>query len=178
MPSLPRSPTNRFHFRVCRPEVYRTRLLVYRAIKAITASLGGRANNTRSGNRGEALVTLQVLLPVFDEILCSEYDPSHSAIPFSQQKHLPVCDFCGADIFQSWFECCSCLDIAAAGPYQMCAGCYVEGRKCCCGSLRPVQRIPFDNLIADRNKAASYIGNGVAIPLLDYRYASLPAAMT
>lgn len=110
----------------------------------------------------EAKSSLRILIPLLDDIINSEYDPGHLALPMCTQSSLPGCDFCGADIFQSFFECSACLDLDAdpPRPYQMCAGCYVEGRKCACGGLGPTQRMPFDTLIAARNKGARLISDG------------------
>lgn len=68
-----------------------------------------------------------------------------------------TCDFCGADIFQSFFECGTCNTEdgnEAAGGILICTGCYVEGRTCLCGVMDPVQLRPFQSLLADRNHAA------------------------
>ncbi|KAI0831274.1 hypothetical protein BC628DRAFT_746277 [Trametes gibbosa] len=71
-----------------------------------------------------------------------------------------ACDFCGADIFQSFFECktCqTCTDGSALSPGDgllICPACYVEGRLCECGEMEPVQCRSFDTLLSDRNEAA------------------------
>ncbi|KAI0665328.1 hypothetical protein C8Q78DRAFT_986852, partial [Trametes maxima] len=71
-----------------------------------------------------------------------------------------ACDFCGADIFQSFFECKHCHhseddpEIHVGDGLLVCPACYVEGRTCDCGNLRPAQCRPFDILLKDRNEAA------------------------
>lgn len=152
--------------------MYRTRLLVYRSVKKIAASL---ANKDRNGDEAvssldedEAMESLRALVPLLDGILISEYDPGYKTFPKSKQAHLPLCDFCGADIFQSFFECPSCLSVGVTppGPYQMCAGCYVEGRRCACGGLEPRQRRSFKTLIRHRNQAAALIPEDVEVVTL------------
>lgn len=103
----------------------------------------------------KALDTLQDLVPLLDEILTSEYDPAHASIQRSTSSQLPACDFCAADIFQSFFECPFCAN--NDGAYQLCACCYAEGRSCICKGLQPRQRFPFTTLMEDRNKAAALV---------------------
>jgi hypothetical protein len=73
-----------------------------------------------------------------------------------------TCDFCGGDIFQSFFECYHCVERKTLGKsevdergesFMICAGCYVEGRSCKCGKMDAVQCQPFDNLEQLRCKA-------------------------
>ena len=86
---------------------------------------------------------------VMTEAMCAAGEPSNLA-----------CDFCGADIFQSFFECTYCaddddgVDLTPGDGLLLCPGCYVEGRNCSCGGMQPLQVRPFDVLIADRNRAA------------------------
>ncbi|KAL0946647.1 hypothetical protein HGRIS_012841 [Hohenbuehelia grisea] len=66
------------------------------------------------------------------------------------------CDFCGADIFQSYFECsiCSCDLGKEAGPgVFICPGCYVEGRSCRCEVMTPGLCFGFDELHQDLARA-------------------------
>ncbi|KAI9064403.1 hypothetical protein FKP32DRAFT_1611459 [Trametes sanguinea] len=76
-----------------------------------------------------------------------------------------ACDFCGADIFQSFFECNRCREPEPGVEAQIgdglliCPGCYVEGRSCLCDMLEPVQCRPFDTLVLDRNSAAKAISS-------------------
>jgi len=127
------------------------------------------------------------LLRLFDDILLEEYSPDNSMIPCSSsaQSHAAspspsnvssvtltqsgkgvddhiTCDFCGADIFQSFFECSHCVEQnplegsetdERGESYVVCAGCYVEGRSCSCGRMNAVQRQPFDNLLCLRRNA-------------------------
>lgn len=71
-----------------------------------------------------------------------------------------ACDFCGGDLFQSFFECQTCLpketDLTAGhgDGLLICAACYVEGRSCLCGDMYPVQIRPFETLLRERNRAA------------------------
>jgi len=72
-----------------------------------------------------------------------------------------TCDFCGGDVFQSFFECRCCVEQnmlddremdEQSESYVVCAGCYVEGRSCSCGKMIAMQRQPFDNLLQLRHK--------------------------
>lgn len=95
--------------------------------------------------------------------------PSTRAPPPSSHVHL-CCDFCGADIFQSYFECKRCggaepvspshrgdavpATTSAAEGLIICPGCYVEGRSCACKSMDPAQRRPFEELFEERNQVS------------------------
>lgn len=85
-----------------------------------------------------------------------------------------ACDFCGADIFQSFFECSnSCrseevlddliTDEASAGDgLLICPSCYIEGRTCACQEMRPLQCRPFVHLLEERNQAAHFLTTRVS----------------
>lgn len=73
-----------------------------------------------------------------------------------------ACDFCGADIFQSFFECRACAGLTGQSTQPgdgtlICPACYVEGRSCECDSMEPVQCRPLDVLIAARNRATEVL---------------------
>lgn len=106
----------------------------------------------------EAIDTLRELIPLLDEIFTAEYDPDHASIQRYTGSQIPVCDFCAADIFQSFFECRYCAN--TDGAYQLCACCYVEGRNCICRGLQPVQRFSLDTLLDQRNQAAALVSWG------------------
>ena len=74
--------------------------------------------------------------------------------------HNFACDFCGADIFQSFFECSGC-SLDEDGPQRLgdglliCPSCYAEGRTCACKqAMYAVQCRPFTDLLGNRNEAA------------------------
>ncbi|KAG9010329.1 hypothetical protein FRB90_007814 [Tulasnella sp. 427] len=145
--------------RVCRPEVYRTKLLLYRSLEEFT----GYVNKNQDLTDSQSAVTtatdaVRRLLPYLDQLLVSEWDPDHSSFARYSGAHIPVCNFCGADIFQSFFECQKCTDQSDdddLGAYQICATCYVEGRSCKCIIMEPMQRWDFADLLTVRNRAAA-----------------------
>ncbi|GJE95153.1 hypothetical protein PsYK624_113340 [Phanerochaete sordida] len=91
----------------------------------------------------------------------------------NEAEHLAnfCCDFCGSDIFQSYFECSSCRPFNAEDEDDMrsdeetrlgdgvliCPPCYVEGRTCSCTEMKPGQCRPFTDLLRDRNDAAALL---------------------
>ena len=109
------------------------------------------------------------LLAMFDDILISAFSPRHasfehlvtefvSSIYKTDTNMHHICDFCGADIFQSFFECRSCVQdldppVSLGDGIHVCPGCYAEGRTCRCGSMEPVQCCPFNAIVDDRNRA-------------------------
>lgn len=118
------------------------------------------------------LGTLRQLLVLFDSILIDDYSrdaqkmlklpalvsPS-SANPGGDDGGIDqlTCDFCGSDIFQSFFECRSCVDGGRSEPgagFVLCPGCYVEGRTCRCEAMTPMQRRSFDELLKTRARAS------------------------
>lgn len=157
--------------RVCRPEVYRTKLLLYRSIINFTRYV----NNNHDDPKVEKPVSIATdairrLLPYLDQVLVSEWDPNHSTFTRYSGAQIPVCNFCGADIFQSFLECQQCIEPSedateedlAVGAYQICATCYVEGRSCKCVIMQPMQRWPFLDLLTVRNRAAAIVGSSDA----------------
>ena len=74
------------------------------------------------------------------------------------------CDFCGADIFQSFFECKDCIpgtripeNSSPEGGLVLCPSCFVEGRTCRCNVMKPMQYRPFEELLRGRNEAVKVI---------------------
>ncbi|OBZ75450.1 hypothetical protein A0H81_04353 [Grifola frondosa] len=134
---------------------------------------------------------LKHLLALLDEVLRQEFTKDSSVVSQSKfwditsgsrgpqratlvlhprsLKNLPcnfACDFCGADIFQSFFECRNCAAIAEGDIQQepslgdgvwFVPSCYVEGRSCLCEDMQPAQCRPFDSLLRDRNQAAEVL---------------------
>jgi hypothetical protein len=98
------------------------------------------------------------LLSLYDSILVEEYEPGPvdmvsrptSRPPSIEEDIFISCDFCGCDIFQSFFECSSSSDGCV-----VCPGCYVEGRNCKCenAKMRPMQYRDIQQLIRVRRNA-------------------------
>lgn len=103
--------------------------------------------------------TLSSLHGFLTEILVEEWSPNHltlKQISADGEQSLHSCDFCGADIFQSFFACSECSNGDDASEFICCPSCYVEGRSCNCGakSMEPYQSRPFDDLLLELNRAA------------------------
>ncbi|KAI5121653.1 hypothetical protein M0805_002729 [Coniferiporia weirii] len=234
--------------RVCRPETYRVKLLVYQALlkftrdlkevqEEVAANAGGISTETRQQSLGslpscpplskaekiETRVVLstqhrrlvdnvRTLVSVFEKILKEEHQGAtqcelrlarvpkdktsetdvrapasanssivHSGIPPipapAQTHHEGItCDFCGADVFQSFFECKRCGEVEPENVTSadsngdrssitgtevdgivICPGCYVEGRSCPCAIMNPVQRYPMDVLLRAQNEAGTLL---------------------
>lgn len=101
------------------------------------------------------------ILDLYDRILVEEWTPAPVSLPDletsdSDSPFVYSCDFCGADIFQSFLACMNCCDLDHTNVYMCCPSCYVEGRSCQCGAehMKPHQVIPFIDLVNERNKAA------------------------
>jgi hypothetical protein len=110
------------------------------------------------------------LLGLMDDILVEVYSPNHESMRHlfadneSNDDHI-TCDFCDADIFQSFFECQECVPLnneeesVLGGGLAICPGCYSEGRTCKCGSMKALQCRPFGTLAEDRDRAARALRN-------------------
>jgi hypothetical protein len=125
---------------------------------------------------------LRALGDLFDVILVEEYskdndnmrlkaapDSTRSAEDHALEECDRIsCDFCGSDIFQSFFECQICDpvhpfasisdDVLQKEPQVgdgivICPLCYVEGRSCRCASMDPRQCHPFETLLEARRRA-------------------------
>ena len=59
-----------------------------------------------------------------------------------------TCDFCGADIFQNYFQCLG--EKQGEEDFIVCPGCYVEGRTCACQKMEERERQSFDVLLNAR----------------------------
>lgn len=118
-------------------------------------------------------------------------DPSFPTDPSAQRARRDhdglTCDFCGGDVFVSFFECLPCaLSLSSdtngtafitdiykdmdAEAVIICPGCYVEGRTCVCTHMVPVQRLPMSALFEDQNAAVRIL----APCALNYRETPVP----
>ncbi|KAF9469170.1 hypothetical protein BDZ94DRAFT_1279126 [Collybia nuda] len=140
----------------------------------------------------EFIDSMRRILQLFDLMLLDEFSPNNNQmhclsssssplgtaspapsnassatlIPNEKEKeggYIPVtCDFCGADIFQSFFECRTCVNTQElqgrrrtlpGDGYVVCPSCYSEGRSCKCRIMDPTQCRPFEELLQHRKKA-------------------------
>ena len=100
---------------------------------------------------------IKELLVVYDHILAEEESDTHSNDPTPDELNIS-CDICGADIFQGFFECRTCVEVdSSEGGYIVCPGCYVEGRSCKHQIMQPIQRRPFKFLLDTRNEAIQVV---------------------
>lgn len=99
------------------------------------------------------------LIELLDDVLEQEYCTQFRRLRQVTNSFAPdgpghVCDFCGADIFLSFFQCDSCSSRdGSGGPVCLCPTCVVEGRMCKCRSMEPVQSGSFRDLLRNRNNA-------------------------
>lgn len=155
--------------RLCRPEVYQSKLICYRSLKNITRKL---ADTTQSPIGG--IPTLRRLASLLKEILVAECPPEYLTSNQLRDRTDLTCTFCRADLFQSFFECTVCCTSTCSEPngpgsdgeqlepsrYRSCPTCYVEGRSCWCSTpaaMKARQRWDFGELISAYNAAAAAI---------------------
>ncbi|KAJ4497973.1 hypothetical protein C8R41DRAFT_758184 [Lentinula lateritia] len=142
--------------RVCRPETYRVRLTLYHTIRALYRNFSEQRTSA-SGNQvdiGKQSRRLAYALRIFDDVLQHECVEDYASLPCSSSSENLSCDFCGADIFQSFLECQDCFSSndLVRDPCTICPGCYAEGRSCRCQSMQPKQLQPMDDILQERNK--------------------------
>ncbi|KAJ7774985.1 hypothetical protein B0H16DRAFT_82082 [Mycena metata] len=168
--------------RVCRSEVYRVKANIYYTLLSTIQQVSDskRLSNSRDpvhastsqNNMPTLLKNLRRILLLFDSILIEEYSPEAPHMrKLTEDEYIDhlACDFCGGDVFQSFFECCSCVDGRKPANHGagliICPGCYVEGRTCHCEKMIPVQSRPLGQLFDARQRAVD-LYNGLK---LDYR---------
>ncbi|EIW85075.1 hypothetical protein CONPUDRAFT_47026 [Coniophora puteana RWD-64-598 SS2] len=172
--------------RVCRAETYKVKAIIHYALRQYSVLLQectrfikweGRNQLTQTSSRSprqREQVTLakilQDLLLLYQDIIIEEQCPGNSDLPYvtegtSPYKYDILCDYCGGDIFQSFFECFACVDVLSTSSATseqgsgicICPSCYIEGRTCFCGGMSPVQCRPFDELLRSYNNAADVL---------------------
>ncbi|PPQ63092.1 hypothetical protein CVT24_005947 [Panaeolus cyanescens] len=157
-------------------ETYRVKATVHRTLLEDVSSLelmvSGQAHLVQEHSSGSSqnkqkqflLHRTSQLLRVYSNILTEEYCSAFktSTMEASQDNRL-VCDFCGCDVFQSFFECQDrCFETDADDLKQyciLCAGCFAEGRTCACGDMKPMQRYDFSALLDLRSRAIQLLEN-------------------
>jgi hypothetical protein len=158
--------------RVCRQEIYKVKSNIFHALQHFTRLAEDLPERRESKLCLTSTENLKQLACLFDDILAAEVSISRDSMPHVSQSDASHtdnlhCDFCGADIFQSFFECDSCLPASSSGVSAgilpvgdglvLCPLCYVEGRTCQCGKMQPVQCRPFSDLLGIRDQAVRAI---------------------
>ena len=100
----------------------------------------------------------------FEDLVHSEADAG-GIPPIAAPPHVPsclICDFCGGDIFQSFFECRECREEPSAHGQKgenivICPGCFIEGRSCLCKIMTPVQNYAIQLLLQAQNDACTSV---------------------
>ncbi len=137
--------------------------MCYRVIRHLIEGIAAVDDHRMTKSQEVAAMNLlSDQLTLFDEILQSEWEPNPDGIQIDQPGTPDIaCDFCGADIFQSFFECTECASPQSTDEpaYILCAACYTEGRSCTCRTMAPKIRRPFVNLLDVRNQAAQLLGS-------------------
>ena len=153
--------------RVCRPEIYRVKRTIYDTLVQRTAALETLLNDTPDSTFNSVnplCKEVDRLIELLDDVLEQEYSTQHRRLRQVTNNFAPgdpghtrdwhTCDFCGADIFLSFFQCDSCSLGGGSGDLIcLCPTCVVEGRMCKCRSMEPVQSGSFRDLLRSRNNA-------------------------
>ena len=148
--------------RVCRPEIYRVKRMIYDTLVQRTSTLNTLVHDTPDptfDSVNPLCKEVDRLTSLVDDVLEQEYSSHHRGLrqvtnSFASDGHGYTCDFCGADIFLSSFQCGSCSPTdGSRDPVCLCPTCVVEGRTCKCGNMEPVQSGKFRDLLRTRNTA-------------------------
>ncbi|KXN92231.1 hypothetical protein AN958_08684 [Leucoagaricus sp. SymC.cos] len=157
--------------RVCRPEIYQIKSTIHYTLVEYTENLKALISQPYDSiEKGAIIKQLKAVLRLYDTILLEECSRKGSslgsgrelpdsdsvvkgaALPLAEDFH--ACDFCGADIFQNYFQCLGESD-SSPGEYGfiVCPGCYVEGRTCDCTQMREKERQNFNVFFTARWRA-------------------------
>lgn len=148
--------------RVCRSEIYRVKRTIYDTLVQRTTALETLVHDTPDSTFNSVnplCKEVARLIDLLDDVLEQEFSVLHRRLrkvtnSFAPGGHGHVCDFCGADIFLSFFQCDSCSPRdGSEDPICLCPTCVVEGRMCRCRSMEPVQSGNFRDLLGSRNNA-------------------------
>jgi hypothetical protein len=148
--------------RVCRPEIYRVNRTIYDTLVQRTIALNTLVHDTPDSTFDSVNPLCKEvvrLISLLDDVLEQEFSAHHRRLRQVTNSFGPggdelACDFCGADIFLSSFQCDSCSPGGDSGdPICLCPTCVVEGRTCKCGSMEAVQSGSFRELLGNRNTA-------------------------
>lgn len=162
VPVTPNSSIEVRSHRVCRPEIYRVKRTIYDTLIQRTTALETLIHETpdsASNSVNPLCKEVARLIALLDDILEQEYSTHHRRLrqitdSFAPGGHGDVCDFCGADIFLSSFQCSSCSPRDGSGDsICLCPTCVVEGRMCKCRGMEPVQSGSFRDILRNRNNA-------------------------
>lgn len=163
--------------RLCLPEGYNVRNIIYSTMKSHASTLRGFSSSSLPGlsashidghhSMSRVAAELQKLIQIFDDILLEGYSNNHDtlSLPANVGRN-PTCHYCGASLFLSYFDCAgTCLDLGADFLHvnmsiRVCGPCYVEGRFCECREMAPKRLRDFSILLRERND--------IAITLSDY----------
>jgi hypothetical protein len=168
-------PSLRLPFvRLCRPELYDVRKIIYTAMKfraaKIKGLLPGSSPRPSDPHPDASHFMLRVagelrkLIRLFDDILLEGYSEKHDSLFLPD--HMPpdpTCHCCGASLFLSYFHCAGmCFDLDFDSPrvdmsIRVCGACYVEGRSCTCMKMTPKRVRNFSDVLQERNEAASIL---------------------
>ncbi|EJU05318.1 hypothetical protein DACRYDRAFT_46045 [Dacryopinax primogenitus] len=150
------------YHRVCRPEIYSVKHLIHGAVMSGTKSLSEALSESDGDVTSRVCAMrdrLKPLVNAYTEIIVEGWDPQRKGEPQTWDPDGQTrisCDFCGAEIFQSYFECREC-DQEKKESVSICSTCYVEGRSCVCDFMEPVTVQPFSLLLSVRNKAVDVL---------------------
>ena len=108
-------------------------------------------------------VEMRQLLEVVDEILRAEAYTNDEEIPILDDPAAThSCAFCGGEMFQKGFRCKNeCprggTDSIPTNTISVCPSCYIDGRTCLCGEMLPFRLLPMEQMVAARNKVATWL---------------------
>jgi len=150
----PITPSPTRFVRVCRPEVYRVKHLIYESVKMLSTHFS-HLNMTEKRH-------MRRIYDILDEMFVADYHPQLLEATYPQSSEHIQCDCCAADIFQAYLECHKCS--SSSEPYVICPMCYVEGRSCTCRVMTPCSVRDWQDLISVRNTAAQLLGEPICSP--------------
>lgn len=100
---------------------------------------------------------------LLDEVVNSSHCSQDESLPLIELTTQPSCSFCGGELFRTVFCCTdSCTrDGATSGSVDskilICNLCFIDGRACRCGSMKPYRLQPLERLVELRTSIADLL---------------------
>ena len=108
--------------------------------------------------------TLEEGLKLLDEVIDSSRCSQEELPPIADLTlPPPPCSFCGGELFRTLFCCVnSCVRDGTTGgsvdcKILICSHCFIDGRSCRCGFMKPYRIQPLDDLVELRKNVASLL---------------------
>ena len=141
--------------RMCIPVKYPIKSLVCQILRSQVERLGAAGKDPSPSS----IIDLQKLLRMFEEIVDLEFYPDYDQLALESLADIS-CASCGGEIFLTLFSCggtCVANSKTGKNGVIVCPLCFIDGRTCSCGEMRPLRVREMDPLVELRTEAQALI---------------------